>query len=153
MLGNHDYGQSDSSASPETNLASGIETALDAAGVVVLENQAVEMQLPDSNGLLYLAGVNSRWADRDDVDEALADVPDISPRIAMMHNRDTFSQFPPNSAPLAVAAHTHGGQVRLPFPPYWSLLKLVQGGNIHAYGWQKIMVKLVINCILMSVSG
>ena len=153
MLGNHDYGQSDSSASPETNLASGIETALDAAGVVVLENQAVEMQLPDSNGLLYLAGVNSRWADRDDVDEALADVPDISPRIAMMHNRDTFSQFPPNSAPLAVAAHTHGGQVRQPFPPYWSLLKLVQGGNIHAYGWQKIMVKLVINCILMSVSG
>ncbi|MGB3534203.1 MAG: metallophosphoesterase [Microcoleaceae cyanobacterium] len=137
VLGNHDYGLSDKSASPEVDLASRLETALDAAGIVVLENQAVEMQLPDSNEPLYLIGVNSRWANRDDVDEALRDVPDNSPRIAIMHNPDSFTQFPANSAPLAVAGHTHGGQVRLPFSPHFSWLRLVQEGEVHADGWAK----------------
>ena len=135
VLGNHDYGLSDKSASPEVDLASTLETALDDAGIVVLENQAVEMQLPGSNEPLYLVGVNSRWANRDDVDEALADVPDTSPRIAMMHNPDSFAQFPTNTAPLAVAGHTHGGQVRVPGTPQWSWLALVQDDTVHADGW------------------
>ena len=135
VLGNHDYGLSDKSASPETDLASSLETALDDAGIVVLENQAVEMQLPDSNEPLYLVGVNSRWANRDDVDEALADLPDNSPRIVMMHNPDSFTQFPADTAPLAVAGHTHGGQVRIPNTPHISWLRFVQGGEVHADGW------------------
>ena len=135
VLGNHDYGLSDKSASPEVDLASTLETALDDAGIVVLENQAVEMQLPNSNEPLYLVGVNSRWANRDDVDEALSDVPDTSPRIALMHNPDSFAQFPANAAPLAVAGHTHGGQVRVPDTPQWSWLALVQDDTVHADGW------------------
>lgn len=135
VLGNHDYGLSDKSASPEVDLASTLETALDDAGITILENQAVEMQLPGSNEPLYLVGVNSRWANRDDVDEALADVPDNSPRIVMMHNPDSFAQFPANTAPLAVAGHTHGGQVRVPGTPQWSWLALVQDDTVHADGW------------------
>ena len=135
VLGNHDYGMSSKSASPNIELANRVETALNSAGIEVLNNEAVEMQLPGSNEPLYLVGVDSRWANRDDVDEALADVPDNSPRIAIMHNPDSFAQFPANSAPLALAGHTHGGQVRVPDTPQWSWLALVQNDKVHADGW------------------
>lgn len=52
-----------------------------------------------------------------------------------MHNPDTFDALPPGAAPLAVAGHTHGGQVRVPFFPEWSYLALVQGGEVHVDGW------------------
>ena len=126
---------SSKSASPNIELANRVETALNSAGIEVLNNEAVEMQLPGSNEPLYLVGVDSRWANRDDVDEALADVPDNSPRIAMMHNPDSFAKFPANSAPLALAGHTHGGQVRVPDTPQWSWLALVQNDKVHAHGW------------------
>ncbi|MGD1875356.1 MAG: hypothetical protein ACFB02_20160 [Mastigocoleus sp.] len=35
----------------------------------------------------------------------------------MMHNPDSFEQFTSKSAPLAIAGHTHGGQVRIPNTP------------------------------------
>lgn len=77
------------------------------------------------------------WANRDDVNQALSNLPDSSPRITMMHNPDTFEQFPPNSAPLAVAGHTHGGQVRLPASPQWSWLRFTQKDKVYADGWAK----------------
>ena len=137
VLGNHDYRLSGKSESPNVDLANSVETALDSAGIVILENESVQMQLPGSNEPLYLVGVNSLWANRDDVDEALRDVPDGSPRIAMMHNPDSFEQFPANTAPLAVAGHTHGGQVRVPFSPQWSWLRFTQGDKVYADGWAR----------------
>ena len=135
--GNHDYGMSEKTATPETKLANRVETALRAAGIKVLDNQAVKMQLSGSQEPLYLVGVNSLWANRDDVQKALSDLPDSSPRIAMMHNPDSFEKFPANSAPLAVAGHTHGGQVRLPNSPQWSWLKFTQNDKVFADGWAK----------------
>lgn len=137
VLGNHDYGMSGKEAQPKTEIAEQLETALETAGIEVLENEAVEMQLPDSNEPLYLVGVGSLWANRDNVDEALSDVPDNSPRIAMMHNPDTFEQFPSNTAPLAVAGHTHGGQVRVPASPQWSWLRFTQKDKVYADGWAR----------------
>ena len=137
VLGNHDYGMSEKTATPETKLANRVETALRAAGIKVLDNQAVKMQLSGSKEPLYLVGVNSLWANRDDVQKALSDLPDSSPRIAMMHNPDSFEKFPANSAPLAVAGHTHGGQVRLPNSPQWSWLKFTQNDKVFADGWAK----------------
>lgn len=135
VLGNHDYGMSSKTASPNVKLANRVETALESAGIKVLDNQAVKMQLPGSNEPLYLVGVNSRWANRDNVQQALKDVPNSSPRIALMHNPDTFEQFPANSAPLALAGHTHGGQVRVPNSPQWSWLKFTQDDKVYADGW------------------
>ncbi|MGB3401602.1 MAG: metallophosphoesterase [Microcoleaceae cyanobacterium] len=137
VLGNHDYGMSSRSAAPETENAQRIETALEAAGIEVLENESVQLRLPESNELIYLVGVGSLWAKRDNVELALSTVPSDSPRIAMMHNPDTFEQFPANSAPLAVAGHTHGGQVRVPGLPQWSWLQFTQKDKVYADGWAK----------------
>ncbi len=137
VLGNHDYGMSSKKASPNVELANRVETALESAGIEVLDNEAVKMQLAGNNEPLYLVGINSRWANRDNVQQALKDVPDSSPRIALMHNPDTFEQFPANSAPLALAGHTHGGQVRLPNSPQWSWLKFTQDDKVFADGWVK----------------
>ena len=58
--------------------------------------------------------MRSLWAGRDNIDRALSEVPASSPRIAMMHNPDTFEQFPASTAPLSVSGHTHGGQIVIP---------------------------------------
>ena len=52
----------------------------------------------------------------------------------MMHNRASFAAFPPQTAPLAVAGHTHGGQIRLPFTPQWSWISLVKGEEVYGDG-------------------
>ncbi len=137
VLGNHDYGMSSRTASPKTKEAERLETALESAGIEVLENESVQLQLPDSNEPLYLVGVGSLWANRDNVDQALSNVPENSPRITLMHNPDTFEKFPANSAPLAVAGHTHGGQVRVPGTPQWSWLQFTQKDKVYADGWAK----------------
>ncbi|MBE9042947.1 metallophosphoesterase [Pleurocapsales cyanobacterium LEGE 10410] len=135
VLGNHDYGMSSKTAQPKVEIAERLATALEDAGIEVLQNEAV--QLPGSNEPLYLVGVDSLWANRDNVNEALSAVPNNLPRITMMHNPDTFEQFPSSTAPLAMAGHTHGGQVRLPGTPQWSWLAFTQKDEVVADGWAK----------------
>lgn len=53
----------------------------------------------------------------------------------MMHNPASFALFPANTAPVAVAGHTHGGQIRLPFTPEWSWLTFIKEDRVHADGW------------------
>ena len=137
VLGNHDYGMSSKKAQPKTGEAERLEKALETAGIEVLENEAVELRSPSNSEPLYLIGVGSLWANRDNVDKALTEVPDSSPRIVMMHNPDTFEQFPANTAPLSVAGHTHGGQVRVPGTPQWSWLRFTQKDKVYADGWAK----------------
>lgn len=135
VLGNHDYGMSGKEEDPGTQLAGDLESELEAAGIVVLENESVAMEIPDSDEPLFLAAVDSLWANQDDVGAALAGIPSGSPTVALMHNPDSFELFPPETAPLAVAGHTHGGQMRLPNSPQWSWLRFTQKDKVYADGW------------------
>ena len=137
VLGNHDYGMSGKDETPQTELASELAIALEDAGVVILENESTEMSLPDSEQTLSLVGVGSRWANQADVNKALQGVSSDQARITMMHNPDTYEQFPASSAPLAVAGHTHGGQLRVPGLPQTSWLQFVQKDEVYADGWAK----------------
>lgn len=81
--------------------------------------------------------IDSRRADQADVSQALADVSSEQARVVLMHNPDTFKELPANSAPLAVAGHTHGGQIRVPGFPQTSWLRFVQEDEVYADGWAK----------------
>ncbi|MFH7029531.1 MAG: hypothetical protein ACHBN1_30130 [Heteroscytonema crispum UTEX LB 1556] len=82
-----------------------------------------------------MVGIGSHWAKEDKPEVALAQVPNGAPRFVMMHHPDSFAAFPANTAPVAVAGHTHGGQIRLPFTPEWSWLSFTQEDEVDVDGW------------------
>lgn len=139
VFGNHDYAMMTPKDVKLEPVAQKLKSELTAAGVRVLENEAVPLPLGNGAeaqpGTLYLVGVGSKYAGHSRPAEALSQLPADAPRIALMHNPKSFAEFPPNAAPLAVAAHTHGGQIRIPFLPSWSWLELVSEDEIHADGW------------------
>ncbi|MDZ4870936.1 MAG: UDP-2,3-diacylglucosamine pyrophosphatase LpxG [Chroococcidiopsis cubana SAG 39.79] len=142
VLGNHDYGMKAKDAPPNVTLAAKLAESLEAAGVQVLKNEAVELvpsqgqsQSSAKSDRMYLVGVGSHWANEDKPAAPLAEVPDSAPRFVMMHNPESFALFPANTAPVAVAGHTHGGQIRLPFTPEWSWLTFSKQDRVHADGW------------------
>lgn len=123
VLGNHDYA---------VGAVDELLAALTAIGIRVLRNEAAP--IPGA-GALHVVGIGPARPGRDDVGAALAAIPDDAPRVVVMHNPVTYPRLPARSAPLAVAGHTHCGQVAIPGLPAWSYLELTAAERIVVDGW------------------
>jgi predicted MPP superfamily phosphohydrolase len=100
VLGNHDWWKDGGK----------VRRALESAGIVVLQNQARELDLRGCR--FWLVGVGDLWEGHPDVGGSFAQVRDDAPVIALTHNPEIFPRMPARAS-LVIAGHTHGGQVWL----------------------------------------
>ena len=94
VLGNHDYGMTSKKVKPDLELALQLENALEAIAIPVLKNEAVELPSANAESDLYLVGVGSTWADNDNVDLALAQIPLDSPQNCLNAQSRFFCSIP-----------------------------------------------------------
>jgi predicted MPP superfamily phosphohydrolase len=99
--GNHDESR------PGPPVRDELRRALLAVGVTPVEYRHVRRER------FTLVGLGDHSAGRDSIAPLLA-APADQPRIVLMHNPDSAMALPPGSAVLALAGHTHGGQIRMP---------------------------------------
>jgi predicted MPP superfamily phosphohydrolase len=100
VLGNHDWWDD----------GANIRRAFERAGITVLENQAAPLALDGKPA--WIAGLADAMTRRPSWERALAGT-GSGPVIAIAHNPIPFHTMPEGPA-ILIAAHTHGGQVRLP---------------------------------------
>jgi predicted MPP superfamily phosphohydrolase len=135
VLGNHDWGTLGHAKS--ATRAQAVRGALERGGARVLRNEAAALPPParPHGALLYVVGIGAHQAADDAVAAGLADVPVDAPRVVFMHNPRSFEAIPAAAAPVAVAAHTHGGQVRLPMFSRWFWLRFKNRDRMPRAGW------------------
>jgi predicted MPP superfamily phosphohydrolase len=134
VLGNHDYSLMNEHSNQENYVAHHVRVALEAAGVHMMDNHVTALpELPSHGGLvsdgsrsdstradqgtgsLYLAGIGERWAKNDSTGATMAKIPAGAARLVFMHDPDDFADIPADEAPMAIAAHTHGMQLGIPY--------------------------------------
>ncbi len=107
ILGNHDYWTD----------GARISRALEREGIHHLRNESV--RLGGANGLALL-GIDDHWTGNDDLDRAMAGIGDDDGKLLLMHSPDLAYPASEANIDIALAGHTHGGQIRLPW--YGSLV-------------------------------
>lgn len=101
VMGNHEYDS-------DPNL---IMRSLESNDIQVLRNAGTTI----GDALLYLAGLDDAWFEREDYEQALANQPTNTPTVLMAHEpdiADDSAQYP--GIALQLSGHSHGGQIRLP---------------------------------------
>lgn len=102
VLGNHDVWEGASEA----------RAGLSAAGFTVLENAGLRVE--HAGATIHLAGVDDLYTGRPDCAEAGSGIEPSDFAVLVSHNPDTLDGQLPDTATtwdLALAGHTHGGQV------------------------------------------
>ncbi len=99
VLGNHDHWFG----------ARRVRDCLERAGLPVLSNEL--RRVPFRDAAFDLVGVDDAFTGHADLLRGLEG--SVGPRLVVTHTADLFVDVP-NDVSLTVAAHTHGGQVRLP---------------------------------------
>ncbi len=138
VQGNHDW-RDDVWACRNRTGPTRTQTALQAAGLAVLENRAVQLTAP-GGAAFWLAGLGSQGAftkkmragvrGAHDLPGTLAQVTDAAPLILLAHEPDIFATLP-DRACLTLSGHTHGGQITLFGRP---LVVPSAYGRRYAYG-------------------
>lgn len=103
VLGNHDLWYD----------RGAVTDALTRASIPVLWNQHLVVHRPNGEDLA-IVGLADATTGEPDYRAALADIPEGVDKIVLMHSPDPFADSPPGVA-LTLAAHTHCGQVLVPF--------------------------------------
>ena len=101
VLGNHDWWHD----------GPAIRRELEEAGVVMLDNEATEIEI--DGRALWIAGVADDMTQAPDPGGTLAAVPGDAPALVIAHDPAILPDVP-ERAVLTLAGHTHGGQVYLP---------------------------------------
>jgi predicted MPP superfamily phosphohydrolase len=139
VLGNHDYELMNEHSRQENDVARRVRFALDSAGIRMLDNRVAVLIPPGADSTpanaLYLVGVGDRWAMNDKPEIPLSQIPDSVPRVVFMHNPDSFAHIPAGQAPLAIAAHTHGMQLGIPYVSAWMWRKYFSDEGAPVAGW------------------
>jgi predicted MPP superfamily phosphohydrolase len=102
VLGNHD-GWLDGAR---------VRRALEAEHLRVLSQDAVPVS--DRGATFWIVGLPDLWTGQPSIPAALDHIPAGAPIVLLEHSPDIFPDVPARVT-LTLAAHTHGGQVRLPF--------------------------------------
>jgi predicted MPP superfamily phosphohydrolase len=76
-----------------------------------LEDEVAEIKWHDKS--FWLAGLADLWTRPQHISETVAKAPPGATIIALTHNPDIFPRVP-QSVPILIAGHTHGGQVNIP---------------------------------------
>ncbi len=86
--------------------------ALERANVRLLVNEAVRLKINGTS--LWLVGVDDPYTGRDNLKEALSEVPQDAFAILIAHSPDIVDAPNINRIGLVLSGHTHGGQIVFP---------------------------------------
>jgi len=124
VLGNHDVWEGADEA----------RAGLDSAGFTLLENGSQRLEYLESH--ITIAGVDDLYTGKPDVARASSAIPDDEFAVLVSHNPDVFAtqlEHSPRTWDLALAGHTHGGQ--LTALGYAALFVPSKYGQRYRTGW------------------
>jgi predicted MPP superfamily phosphohydrolase len=136
-LGNHDY--------IDGGWSYKIRDAFDEAEFDLLINESLILKRGSER--LAIVGLDDLLMGRQSLETAFAGVPDDTPRIVLAHNPMNFPEIARQGADLVLSGHTHGGQIRLPWP---TLTRQLMGTPFIAGHYAHGSSRLYVSCGLGS---
>jgi predicted MPP superfamily phosphohydrolase len=121
-LGNHDYLAYSTARLPDgravqrraLNDVAALRHALIDSGVRLLENEAISLSGAGERPV-WVAGVSDPYTGHDDMERALAEVPQDAVVLMLAHSPDQLPAAAAYGVDLLLGGHTHGGQVCIPW--------------------------------------